>query len=380
MIYLLVAIFVYVSFALKNNKIIKTTVGNELIIPMERNKQKISWIAVVVLILFSGLRGHLVGSDLPHYKMIFDLVGKEHNINNTHEHYGFLFNFAVWLSGVISTESIGFTILLMISSIIVVLTAAYVSKECSSDISISMLLFVCFDTYILSFSGLRQSMAIGLIMIAFKYMHDKKPLNFAIMVVLAYYFHDSAIFVLPLYLLNFVNKKNIEYILYAVGVAFIVIYSFVDEIIMEIVCDLLDLHYFYFYGMIGEKLTMMSYLKAFMLIGVFVFFLGYKIYNERKGKTFSRKYTLCLMTYYLAALLNLYNIMTGSFMIISRMIYYFSWTLILLVPEFLASIENPKWKKIFTVLMIVAGICYLSTTVVLRDQFCVTPYRTMFEM
>ena len=44
MIYLLVAIFVYVSFALKNNKIIKTTVGNELIIPMERNKQKISWI------------------------------------------------------------------------------------------------------------------------------------------------------------------------------------------------------------------------------------------------------------------------------------------------------------------------------------------------
>ena len=378
MLYLFLALFVYVCFALKNNKIIKTTVGNELIIPAERNKQKISWLAVVVLILFAGVRDFYVGSDLPHYYWVFERIGKNHNISNGDQYYGVLYKILNWICSMISVGDLGFSIMLLIISIVVVLSAVYVSKEMSSDISMSMFLFVCIDCYVSSFSMLRQSFAIVFVMIAFKSIYNKRPFVYILSILSAYFFHESAILLLPLYLIRFLNKRSIEYVLYFLGAVCLVLFSFYEEQIVDIICRTFNFHYYSSYGVKGAPLTMMSYLKGIMIIGVFVFFLLFRRYREKKNLKTSKCFDLCLIFYYFSALLNFYNMLTGYFITISRMTYYFTWVLILMVPEFLESIENKKWKKIFTCLMVVAGICYLSTTVVLRDQFLIDPYKTIF--
>lgn len=378
MVYLCLALFVYVCFALKNNKIIKTTLGNEIIVPGQEKEQKISWLAVVVLILFSGLRAHSVGSDLVHYKWVFDRIAQNHNINAGDYFYGALYKILNWFCSLISVEEIGFTILLVIISAIVVLFAVVVAKTVSKDISMAMFLFVCFDVYISSFSMLRQSIAVAFVMLAFKFMIDRKPWNFVLCVLSAYYFHESAIFILPIYLFNFFSSQKKELIMYIIGFIIMVVFALYDEEIIIELCKILNLHYYSSYGMEGNSMTMMSYIKAFLMVGIFMFFLLYRFYCKKKNIQLSKTYSISLMWFYLTVLLNVYNIITGEFLTHSRMTYYFSWVLMLLVPEFLNSIENKKWKKIFTVVMIVAGICYLSTTVVLRDQFIVNPYKTIF--
>ncbi|MBQ7917741.1 MAG: EpsG family protein [Clostridia bacterium] len=380
MVYLCLALFVYVCFALKNNKIIKTTLGNEIIVPAKEKEQKISWLAVVVLILFSGLRAHSVGGDISTYRIAFNEIGFAHSVENGYVHYEPFYKILNWATTLFGPTDTAFSVFLLIISIINVVLVVYVAKTISSDIALTMFLFVCVDIFIPSLSLLRQAIAISFIILSLKYVYEKKPLKFIICVIVAYFFHDSALLMLVLYLFNLLKNNKHNYYYYGFGFIILIVFAIFDEEIILRLCNALGFNYYWWYSMGGDKLSLLSHLKAISVVMVCGFFIAYKIYRDEKGKPLGKKYNLFLNIYYVAALLNIYNMIAGTLGIVSRMMYYFSWVLMLLVPEFLNSIENKKWKKIFTILMIVAGICYLSTTVVLRDQFGVNPYKTIFQV
>lgn len=380
MIYLLLALFVYVCFALKNNKIINRMVGNEIIVPAEKNKQKISWLAVAVLILFAGVRAHNVGGDLATYRIAFNDIGFAHSVDNGYVHYESFYKLLNWACSLFGPTDTAYSVFLLVNSMINILLAVYIAKTISTDISLTMFVFVCVDIFVPSLSLLRQALAISFIMLSLKYVCERKILKFITCIVTAYFFHDSALLMLILYLFNIFKKNKHNYYYYVLGIMFLVVFAIFDEEIVLRLCNALGYNYYWWYSMGGDKLTLFSYLKAFAVVIVCFFFIGYKIYRDKKRKPLNNRYNLYLNIYYIAAMINVYNMIAGTLSIVTRMFYYFSWVLMLLVPEFLASIENKKWKKIFTVIMIAAGLCYLSTTVILRDQFCVMPYRTVFEM
>lgn len=378
MIYLLLALFVYMCFALKNNKIINRMVGNEIIVPAERNKQKISWLAVAVLILFSGFRATSVGGDLGVYRQNFSDIAENHDINAGYQSYGIIFRLLNLFCSFLGPVETGFALMLLIMSVVNVFIALYVAKTLSPDISITMFLFVCIDIFVPALSTLRQSIATILVILSFKYIYERDLRKFLMCVIAATGFHESALFILPLYILNYFceNKKN--YTLYGViGVLFFV-FAIKDHDIIRAICKLLNLHYYSSYQMKGTDLTILSYIKNMGMILVFVFFLIVAILRDAINKPLDRKYILCLNIYFMSALICLYNIVSGGFLSLSRMIYYFSWSLIFLVPCFIKEVKNKNLKKWLTIMVIVIGILYLSTVVVLRDQFSVVPYRTIF--
>ena len=379
MFYLLLALFVYVAFALKNGKIIKTTIGNELVIPNQKQEQKISWLAVVVLILVAGLRSHSVGGDLGNYRINFDNVGEFHNINDGYDYYGFFFQIINWTCSLFGTDNLAYTIFLLVLSAINVLVMVFAVKHLSADISTTMFLYVCLDVYVPALSMLRQGTAVVFVVLSLKFIYEKNLVRFLTCILVAACFHESAIILLPIYLFSFMTGKPKDLIVYTIGVVAILIFGVFDKQIVYGICTIFNFHYYNSYKMEGDPLSLASYLKSFAMIIVFIFFLGYQTYKWVKHKPTSKKYTLLLNVFFVSALINFYNIVQGEFDIVSRMTYYFSTTLILLVPQFLKEITNKKIKTFFTIAVICAGLIYLTTTVLLRDQFDVLPYKIFWS-
>ena len=378
MFYLLLAVFVYVAFALKNGKIIKTTIGNEIVVAQKSHKQQISWVAVFMLLFISGFRTMSVGSDLPHYRWCFDRIAENHSIFAGDPYYGKFYLILNWLCSIFGANDISFTVLLLCVSAINIFLVVYIAKTMSPDISLTMFLFMCMDIFIPSLSMLRQSVAVSFVILSFMFLHKRRFLQFFACVLLGSLFHESAIIILPIYLLNFIpHTKNSVWAYLAIIIGFIV-FAIFDDVIVKWVCIIFDFHYYWSYKMMGEKMTAMSNIKYTIFIAVFMFFWIYKIYCDRKHIELDRKYQTCLNFYFFVALVSIYNIISGRLFIVSRIIYYFTWSIILLVPLFLKSIKNKKTRTILTVLVIVAGLLYLSTVVVLRDQFSVMPYDTVF--
>lgn len=93
-------------------------------------------------------------------------------------------------------------------------------KEYSPDFPLSILAFYCTYGYFTSNNITRQYIAIALTMLAWRYIIKRKPIPFAILVLLAVGFHVSAVIVIPLYFLaskRFTQKMLLFYIV--VGVA-----------------------------------------------------------------------------------------------------------------------------------------------------------------
>lgn len=85
----------------------------------------------------------------------------------------------------------------------------------------SVLWYFSFGNFLFTFSGLRQSIAMAICFFAYRFIREKKFINYIISIILASGFHSSALFCLilyPLYYLNLNQKK----VFIALGVLFVV--------------------------------------------------------------------------------------------------------------------------------------------------------------
>lgn len=83
---------------------------------------------------------------------------------------------------------------------------------------LSLFYFITLDYYFFSMSGIRQSMAIGICLIAFELAQNKKTLLFVVLVLVATSIHSTAIIFLPIvFLRRLLIKKEYIYIFIAIG-------------------------------------------------------------------------------------------------------------------------------------------------------------------
>ena len=71
-----------------------------------------------------------------------------------------------------------------------------------------LFLFVCFGLWKFQFSAMRQCTAIMLCMIAIKYVEEKKPVKFYLLILLAYTIHATAIIFIPVYFVRFLSDTK----------------------------------------------------------------------------------------------------------------------------------------------------------------------------
>jgi len=112
--------------------------------------------------------------------------------------------------------------LLIIAAILYITVISYHIYKYSSNPMFSYLLFILFGFYTFALSTTRQIIAIGFVMIAFKYIKEKKIFKYMFFVILAFSFHMTAIIFLPCYWFNMFKLSKKTIILF-ISIALVVI-------------------------------------------------------------------------------------------------------------------------------------------------------------
>lgn len=381
MVYVFVACLTYFLFSIKNKgqKICFETFKNKKFIN-KSSGQLVSIIAVFLLILFASLRAPSVGYDTPNY---FENIKRmlEYKAMRGYT-YELFFQIINYIPTLIFKNLYAFNAMLFICYTIILLCVCYASKNMSKDISLTMLLFVCVDVYLRTFGQLRQGIAIALIMVASVFAKEKRFFSFSAIIIIAMNFHKSAIIFFPVYFLSLFDKfkfKYWHYIFISIGAVFFCMF---DNQIIKFVCDVLGLGYYNTYiksGLGLQDFTIVGIIEFISIVCIFMFFLIYKIlYNKKNNVNIDTDYTFYLNILFLAIIMFFISFALRRPALFGRLVYYYFWVLMFLVPSFLSTLSNSKHKRIFKICMMGVAFAYLGFGIFMNDAYGIKNYVTVF--
>lgn len=219
--------------------------------------------------------------------------------------------------------------------------------EQTDDFSMAFFLFMTLGIYFRTFNTVRYYFVLAITLYSFRYVLRKEYGKFILLIALAAFFHKSVLVVIPIYLIAAMPWKKWFGIVLTVG-AFGMI--FFQDIIMKIALELYPSYKDTIYletesGLFGNLMT----LARCGAVLIFAMLCYRDDWKEKKENRFYFKLN------YLAILLYL----CGSFLpLVGRIGYYLITAHVMFIPAVLGSIRNEKKRKIFTILVIVAGVIY----------------------
>ena len=167
-------------------------------------KQYIVTMAVLHSLL-SGLRYPFLTGDMQHYCYKYWHINENGWFSEDVFQEGRNFGFN-WLMKFFSTLSDGeFQVFLIAVAIFIEAVVAFLIYKYSPLPWLSFLVWNCMGFYCFGFSAIKQSIAMGLVMIAFVGIMEEKPKLFALFTILAGFVHAPALIFLPAY---FLSKRN----------------------------------------------------------------------------------------------------------------------------------------------------------------------------
>lgn len=201
-----------------------------LLIPNKTASRKFFVVSsVILLVIVQGLRADHIGTDLPVYKIQYNSIQFQ-PFNRIATYWGFElgYNFLVWS---LSKIGISFQIFLITVSIFFNVIFGKFLYRFSPNILLSLILYLFFGIYDFGFSGIRQIIAMGLVLQSTHYIYDKKKYPFLILILLATSIHKVSIIFLPLYFLinnSLVNKYYLKAfpLIFIVNLLFAKLFSF----------------------------------------------------------------------------------------------------------------------------------------------------------
>ena len=292
--------------------------------------RKVTSNSCVLPVFFFGLtvvlsiRSVNIGTDIANYKYYFNRISNLEFQNLDRIDMEYLFVLLTWLISRITSE---YQLYLAIIAVLTVLPTARFYSEDREHSFLKIVLFMNMSNFVLLFSGLRQSIAIGVGILAYKYVRKKQPLRFLLMTAVACGFHHSAFMIsllYPLYYAKF-KKKHLWYVIPSIILVFVL-----NRPIFSIAVGVLSL-------ISSDKYTMsMSSTGAYTMLMLFAAFavFSYVIPDEKAMD----QETLGMRNFLLAAV-----VLQGFAPIHTlamRMNYYFIAFIPVLIPKILKNAKK----------------------------------------
>lgn len=290
------------------------------------------------LVLFASVRSYLIGSDTETYTSDFrDQLDPNYFVFNDNVEYGFQL-LKYWLLNL----TYNYFWLFFVSAIIVVCSYLFIFKKLSRNYWLSVFIFITFNYYTFFFNGLRQGIAMAIIVLATPYLIKKEFLKYFLIVLIASLFHISSLIMILFY---FIIKLKLK-----------LEYKLLGVILSSLILSGLSIQYlatsnerYSTYSEVSENsggyLTLMLYLIIGGMIYLFI----------KKYKT-SDIIFINLTQLYLCGVAFLIPIAmlgvnpSGP----QRLLYYFTWSIALIFPYIFSIVNN----KIIYYLFIVFSCIY----------------------
>lgn len=234
---------------------------------IRRNKSLFfSSILFGVMCVLTALRGISVGNDTQSYLFLFDVFAQKGIIKNFNIEYGYQL-FCVIISWLFKRQNA-----IIISSAILSywLIYNYLKKNSSLNTSFAIIFFLVFFNYYLS--GIRQGIAMAILLYAFSSVREKKLFKSILFIVLASSFHLASISFIPFVILC--NKKRLTQGKAIILFFFVGFFSlFLRRVLIDIIVSLIPRYSLYFtaqgglfVGQLGVSLSLICFIFIFIYV------------------------------------------------------------------------------------------------------------------
>lgn len=285
------------------------------------------------IFLVMGLRSASVGADTAQYlyRYNFHIYPLDFNIFTIPE-WGFNV-FSSLIKGLSFSEQ-GY---LLIYAFLVSTFLSRFFYKFSTNIFLSMFLHVTIGIFTLSLSGMRQTLAICINLLAFEFLMKNKLIHFGICVYAAYCFHMSAIIFFPLYFFRNIEINRSKGVLL---LGFALSFVFLRTFLVEVTKFLAPEKYVRLYGVYSDlhPVNPLVILAAFLIPFTCLFFWKYQRWSlNNKGKLMS--------LFFVMSILNLFfNILSLNMNLIGRLSFYFLPFNMVLIPAIISDIRGHLMK------------------------------------
>lgn len=233
----------------------------------------------------------------------------------------------------------------------------------SSDFALTFFLFMTLGLYYQSFNTVRYYFALAIVLYAHRFVTEKKYISFVVTILIASLFHKSTLVCIPVFLLAIVPWKKWHVILLGLMSPLGIV---LKGPIMDLLVRLYPSYRYEEEYLAGGSFSVVNVARCLAVLVLCLIFYKDAIKDNRSNRFY----------FYLnyAALL-LYSFFF-YIPFVSRIGYYFNICHILLIPGVLTKIKDDRKRRIFTALVILAGIMYFA--LFLRqapaDEIKILPY------
>ncbi len=159
------------------------------------------------LLFLMGLRHRSVGNDVIRYLEIYKDVERFFTLETNTESGYMIFQKILSLLN-FTAQGFIFTV-----SLIIVILFSWFFYKYSKNIGFSFFLHFTIGLFAFTMTGLRQSVAIGLTLLAIHLAINKKLMWYILIIIIAMLFHQSAIVFAPVYIIFQIKKYNFKIII-----------------------------------------------------------------------------------------------------------------------------------------------------------------------
>ncbi|WP_313016295.1 EpsG family protein [Acetoanaerobium noterae] len=324
----------------------------KLILPTNtKNKRFFVFVASIILFLISALRSITFGTDTIGY------VNKYISLSYT-SLYELLMNvitrtgkdpFFYLFAKVINLTGANYQIWLAILAGIFCYSVSKLVSKYSVEPYISFIALISLGYFYFSLTGLRQTMALSMIILSYRYLRERELVPFIMMILIGTLFHTSAIIFLIAYpSANIkVGLKQILGILIALIIAF-----FFKESIYSVL-DLLNMSDRYaYYIEHGTSLTISGFI---IQLAIYLFCLLFKKNILSYDQNNMSLYNLL----FLGLVFQAFAIVIAEFFRVSM---YFSIFGIVLIPQVIATIKDKYIRVIVYISVLISLVAYIFWT------------------
>lgn len=264
--------------------------------------------------------------------------------------------------------------LLIISATITICLIGYAINKYSKNPTLSLIIFVTMGFMAGTMSQIRQYIAWAICIYSIKYTLNNKPIRFICSVVLAMLFHISAIVFLPLYWLSKIKLTPKNGTLFAIIT--LPLFIFFNRF-SALTGSLIKSYNNYEEQMVDNGTTGYLSITVNLITFILIFILAIYLMKVNKENGGSRnKLTNLLLWMLMCSFVVL--ILSYKFSQFSRLVSYFTCSIMFLIPNELDNPEKSTVKQVILILMVVFLILNFSVTNILRPEWSnIIPFKFM---
>lgn len=305
-------------------------------------------IAFALLFLIASLRSLIFGPDVMNYVNHYNKLKNESTIS-------------IWTNFINGTgkdpffdlllkffSNIGFDnfIWLAILSFIFLFSISLLIYRYSSEFYISFITFISLGYFFFSMTGLRQTLAISIILMSYKYLREKKLMTFVLIVICASLFHSSALIFLIAYPLAFlkIGIKHLGALLIGLSIA-----VFFDDFLRIIIQNFGWNDSLASYA---QREVTLNYSGFVIQLTIFLFCLFYKNKVLQGNKDDLSLYNII----FIGLIFQSFTIVVAEFF---RLSLYFSIFNIILISKAIMIEEQKKLRSLIYIIILFSFFLYI---------------------